>query len=138
MEVEITDNSGLVREEFQAACLRALEKCGLTAEGYAKALVPSPGKTGTGALRNSITHLVAEDELTVYIGVPHGPTSYGIYVELGTGKYYPGGRPTPWVYQDAKGDWHLTHGQRAQPYLKPAVADHVSTYKGVIEGELHG
>lgn len=132
MNIEITDNSGLVREEFQAACLRALEKCGLTAEGYAKMLCP----VDTGNLRNSITHLVAQDEQAVYIGVPQGPTSYGIYLELGTGKYYPGGRPTPWVYQDAQGNWHLTHGQRAQPYLKPAVADHVAQYSGIIEGEL--
>ncbi len=138
MHIEITDNSGKVKEEFEAAVLRALEKCGLTAEGYAKQLAPSPGKTGTGALRNSITHLVAENENTVYVGVPQGPTSYGIYLELGTGKYYPGGRPTPWVYQDAKGNWHLTHGQRAHPYIKPAVADHVSTYKGIIQDELKG
>lgn len=132
MQIEITDNSGLVREEFQAACLRALEKCGLTGEGYAKLLCP----VDTGNLRNSITHQVDESEPAVYIGVPQGPTSYGIYVELGTGKYYPGGRPTPWVYQDEKGNWHLTHGQRAQPYLKPAVADHVAQYRGIIEGEL--
>ena len=58
------------------------------------------------------------------------------FVELGTGKYYPGGRQTPWVYQDEKGQWHLTHGLRAQPYLKPAVADHVQQYKGIIEVEL--
>lgn len=89
----------------------------------------------TGNLRNSITHQVAEGEDAVYIG---SASEYAAYVELGTGKYYPGGRPTPWAYQDAKGNWHLTNGQRAQPYLKPAVADHVSTYKGIIEGELHG
>lgn len=131
MQIDITDNSGLVREEFQAAVLRALEKCGLTAEGYAKLLqIPD-----TGNLRNSITHQVVESEDAVYIGTN---VEYGPYVELGTGKYYPGGRPTPWVYQDAKGNWHLTHGQRAQPYLKPAVADHLSTYKGIIEDELHG
>lgn len=134
MQIEITDNSGLVCEEMQAACLRALEACGLTAEDYAKLLCP----VDTGNLRNSITHLVAEGEQAVYIGVPQGPTSYGIYVELGTGKYYPGGRQTPWVYQDAKGQWHLTHGQRAQPYLKPAVADHVSTYRTIIQDELKG
>lgn len=138
IQIDFSDNSGMVLEEFQAACLRALEACGLTGERFAKELVPSPGKTGTGALRNSITHAVDESELTAYIGVPHGPTSYGIYVELGTGKYYPGGRPTPWVYQDAKGNWHMTHGQRAQPYLKPAVADNTQTYRDIIEGELHG
>lgn len=129
MNVEITDNSGLVREEFQTACLRALEKCGLTAEAYAKLLCP----VDTGNLRNSITHQVVESEDAVYIG---SASEYAAYVELGTGKYYPGGRPTPWVYQDAQGNWHLTHGQRAQPYLKPAVADHVSTYKTIIQDEL--
>ena len=131
MEIEIIDNSGLVREEFQAACLRALEKCGLTAEGYAKLLCP----VDTGNLRNSITHQVDEGEPAVYIG---SNSEYASFVELGTGKYYPGGRPTPWTYQDAKGNWHLTHGQRAQPYLKPAVADHVSNYRTIIQDELKG
>lgn len=129
MNIEITDNSGLVREEFQAACLRALEKCGLTAEGYAKMLCP----VDTGNLRNSITHRVDEGEPAVYIG---SALEYAPYPELGTGIYTPGGRPTPWLYQDAKGNWHFTHGQRAQPFLKPAVADHVSTYRGIIESEL--
>lgn len=129
MQIEITDNSGHVREEFQAACLRALEKCGLTAEGYAKLLqIPD-----TGNLRNSITHQVVESEDAVYIGTN---VEYAAYVELGTGKYYPGGRQTPWVYQDVHGNWHLTYGQRAQPYLKPAVADHVQQYKRIIESEL--
>lgn len=131
MNIEITDNSGLVREEFQAAVLRALEKCGLTAEGYAKLLCP----VDTGNLRNSITHQVQPSEPAVYIGTN---SEYSAYVELGTGKYYPGGRPTPWVYQDSAGNWHLTSGQRAQPYLKPSVADHVSTYKTIIQDELKG
>lgn len=129
MRVEITDNSELVKEEFEAAVLRALEKCGLTAEGYAKKLCP----VDTGNLRNSITHQVQSAEPAAYIGTN---SEYAPYVELGTGKYYPGGRKTPWVYQDAKGNWHLTHGQRAHPYLKPAVADHVEQYKGIIKGEL--
>lgn len=129
MKVEITDNSGKVKEELQAAVLRALEKCGLVAEGYAKKLqIPD-----TGNLRNSITHQVVESESAVYIGTD---VEYAAYVELGTGIYYPGGRKEPWVYQDSKGEWHLTHGQRAQPYLKPAVADHAQQYRGIIESEL--
>ena len=131
MNIRITDNSGLVKEEMLAAALRALEKCGLVAERHAKEICP----VDTGNLRNSITHQVERDELAVYIG---SNSEYAAYVELGTGKYYPGGRKTPWVYQDAKGNWHLTHGQRAQPYLKPAVADYVKTYRGIIEQELKG
>ena len=129
MNVTFTDHSAEVKAEFEAACLRALEKCGLVAEGYAKKECP----VDTGNLRNSITHEVKDDEKAAYIG---SNTEYAAYVELGTGQYYPGGRQDPWVYQDAKGNWHLTHGQRARPYLKPAVADHASQYKGIIESEL--
>lgn len=127
IRIDINDNTSRAREEIQAAALLALEKCGLTAEGYAKLLCP----VDTGNLRNSITHQVDISELLCRIG---SASEYAAYVELGTGIYYPGGRQDPWVYQDAKGNWHLTHGQRAQPYLKPAVADHVPEYKAMIEG----
>jgi len=130
MQIEIMDNSSFAKDELQSAVLRALEKCGMTAEGNAKLLCP----VDTGNLRNSITHLVQPEEPAVYIGTN---SEYAAYVELGTGRHYPGGRQTPWVYQDAKGQWHLTHGQRAQPYLKPAVADHANTYKNIIEDELN-
>lgn len=129
MEIEFIDNSEAVLSEFEGAVLRALERCGMQAEGYAKDLAP----VDTGNLRNSIAHKVDPEESTVYIGTD---SEYGPYVELGTGKYYPGGRPDPWVYQDEKGQWHLTHGQRAQPYVKPAVADHAQTYRNIIKDEL--
>lgn len=129
MEVNFTDNSEQVLSEFGAAVLRALERCGSQAEGYAKDLVP----VDTGRLRNSISHKVDDAEKVVYIGTN---VEYAPYVELGTGKYVQSGRPTPWVYQDDNGNWHMTNGQRAQPYLKPAVADHAQTYRNIIEDEL--
>ena len=129
MKIEITDNSEEILAAMEAAALRALEKCGLTAEAYAKLLCP----VDTGNLRNSITHQVQPEEQAVYIGTNN---EYAAYVELGTGKYVPGGRQEAWTYQDAKGNWHITHGQRAQPYLKPAVADHAETYRKIIEDEL--
>ena len=131
MSVEIHDNSKEVSEAIKSALLKGLETCGLVAEGYAKKLAP----VDTGNLRNSITHTVDEEEPAAYIG---SNSSYASYVELGTGKYVSGGRPTPWVYQDEKGNWHRTHGQKAQPYLKPAVADHANTYRKIIEDELKG
>ena len=131
MNVQFTDNSKEVLEAMQQAAVRALEKCGLTAEGYAKRLCP----VDTGNLRNSITHTVDEEEPAAYI---RSNVEYSAYVELGTGKYVSGGRPTPWVYQDEKGNWHRTNGQKAQPYLKPAVADHSNTYRKIIEDELKG
>lgn len=164
MRIDITDNSRLVYEEFQDACLRALEKCGLTADGYAKMLCP----VDTGLLRNSITHALSGHppaissykadkpdksgktksgsysgsapsdsggEISVYIGTN---VEYSAYQELGSGQHYVGGRPTKWTYEDAKGQHHMTGGNTAKPFLKPAVADHVSTYKNIIEDELKG
>ena len=127
-DVVFVDNSGAVKEKLEAAMLRALERCGLQAEGYAKDLVP----VDTGNLRNSITHDVVPAEKSVYIGTNN---EYAIFVEMGTGKYVEGGSQ-PWIYQDEEGNWHHTHGQRAQPYLKPAVADHKQTYRNIIEDEL--
>ena len=129
MEVSFTDNSKEVISAFEESCLRALEKCGLTAEGYAKKLCP----VDTGNLRNSISHKVDTDEPAAYIGTN---IEYATYVELGTGIYTSGGRPTPWVYQDDKGKWHYTRGYPAKPFLKPAIADHKQTYRNMIEDEM--
>lgn len=133
MTVNFKDNSGAVLSTFHSAVEKALEECGLVAERYAKKLVNSPGKTGTGEGRNSISHKVVTDENSVYIGTN---VEHLIYQELGTGKYYPGGRPSPWVYQDEKGNWHWTQGNPARPGIKPAVADHVRQYLQIIEQEL--
>ena len=129
MTVDFKDNSGAVLNAFQSAVEKALEECGLVAEGYAKKLAP----VDTGNLRNSISHKVDPEEPAVYIG---SNTSYAAYQEFGTGIYTEGGRDTPWVYQDAKGNWHWTRGNKAQPFLKPAVADHARQYRQIIEQEL--
>ena len=63
----------------------------------------------TGNLRNSITHTVDEEEPAAYIGTN---VEYAPYQELGT--------------------IHM----KAQPFLKPAVADHANTYRKIIENEL--
>lgn len=127
--VVFKDYSADVLNEFHDAVLRALERCGEQAEGYAKDLAP----VDTGNLRNSISHKVDESEPAVYIG---SNVTYAPYVELATGIYAEGGRPTPWVYQDEKGNWHWTAGNPAQPFLAPAVKDHAKTYSNIIKDEL--
>ena len=127
--VVFNDYSADVLNEFHDAVLRALERCGMEAEGYAKDLAP----VDTGRLRNSISHQVDDSENAVYIGTN---VSYAPYVELATGIYAEGGRPTPWVYQDENGNWHWTRGNPAQPYLAPAVKDHVQTYRNILEDEF--
>ncbi len=127
--VVFKDYSADVLNEFHDAVLRALERCGEQAEGYAKDLAP----VDTGNLRNSISHKVDDGEPAVYIG---SNVEYAAYVELGTGKYTEGGRPTPWVYQDDNGNWHWTAGNPAQPFLAPAVKDHQNTYRKIIKDEM--
>lgn len=143
---------------FATALDRSLVRIGLSAEGYAINLCP----VDTGYLRNSITFALsgesanktayrakvkkgakpgqysgtAPDEpkgKAVYIG---SNVEYAAHVELGTGNNNVGGRPTPWAYQDDKGNWHHTNGQRAQPYLRPALANHLRTYKNIIKDEF--
>ena len=110
------------KKEFQAAAeeqvIKALEMCGIVAEGYAKDKCP----VDTGNLRNSISNKVQSDEKAAYIGTN---IEYAPYVELGTGSFYQGGTPS-------------IPGQKAQPYLKPAVADHADEYKQIIKDVLKG
>lgn len=133
MKIIFDDHSDEVLSALDAALARGLEKCGLVAEGYAKKLCP----VDTGNLRNSITHMVSDGEKAAYIGTN---SEYAVYVECGTGIYYEGegGRHTAWTYKDHKGNYHLVHGQRAKPYIKPAVADHAAQYTKIIEQELKG
>ena len=131
-DMEFINNAPEVLKDFEEACLRALERIGSQAEGYAIDLVP----VDTGNLKNSITHTVDESEKVAYIGTPN---EYAVYVEMGTGMYVDGGRKTPWVYKDEKtGEWRTTRGQKAQPYLKPAIADHIDTYKNIVKDEMGG
>lgn len=64
----------------------------------------------TGNLRNSITHQ-QEGNDTEAIGTA---VLYGKYVEMGTQR------------------------TKAQPFIKPAAADHTSEYKAIIEQYLKG
>ena len=61
----------------------------------------------TGRLRNSISHTQSGD--TEYIGTN---VEYAPYVEFGTSK------------------------QKAQPYLKPAVTNHIDEYKKIVKSTL--
>lgn len=132
LKFEFNSNGDEILSELENACVRALERIGSQAEGYAVDLVP----VDTGNLRSSIAHTVDAAEKVAYVGTAN---KYAVYVEMGTGLYVDGGRKTPWVYKDEKtGEWRTTHGQKAQPYLKPALTDHVQTYENIVKDELSG
>nr|DAI03022.1 MAG TPA: putative tail component [Caudoviricetes sp.] len=135
MSIEITLNANFddyAGDNLDDAVAAALERVGSAAEGFAADLTPPPV---TGRLRNSMTHIVRVDDRAVDVG---SDVKYAKYVELGTGRYASGGRNTPWVYKDDKGNWHYTHGQRAQPFLKPALQNNIKTYQAIIKDELGG
>lgn len=124
-EVTVISNIDAFLEAKDEAVARAMEACGEMAEGYAVLKCP----VDTGNLRTSISHDSDEDTAIVGTNVEYAP-----YVEYGTGKYAEGGgRSTPWRYQDSDGNWHTTSGQKPQPFLRPAIADHTEEYKNLIE-----
>lgn len=128
-DVKFNDYSKKVLDALHDQVMKALVECGMKAHSYSVKLVP----VDTGRLKNSIAFKVDPEELAMYIG---SNCEYAAYVELGTGKYYPGGRDTPWGYEDEKGNVHWTRGNPAKPYLKPAVANHARQYRRIIEQEL--
>lgn len=131
INIDIEDHSEEFLKELADKIPVALEECGLVAEGYAKRLCA----VDTGLLRNSITHAAGgkpaaistysddpgmqhgqydgtapkEDVETMYIGTN---VEYAPYVETGTTR------------------------TRAQPFIKPAIADHVDQYRQIIEKRL--
>lgn len=130
VNVTILNNSDAVRQAKDEAIARALVAIGEAAEWHAKLACP----VDTGRLRNDIQN--TSDNDTAYVGTN---VEYAPYVEYGTGRFAEGGgRSTPWTYQDDEGNWHTTSGQKPQPFLKPAIADHVAEYEKIAEAMLKG
>ena len=136
MKVSIEDNTNAFKEEMAHKVHLVLEAIGDQIEGEAQEeLQNDPRRVDTGNLRNSITHIVQDEEDAVYIGTN---VEYGVYVHEGTGIYAEGGggRTTPWVYKDEKGDWHVTRGMRPNRFLKNAVEKNEAQISKLIEDEL--
>ncbi|NYB73397.1 HK97 gp10 family phage protein [Sedimentibacter hydroxybenzoicus DSM 7310] len=99
------------------ALQQGLEAVGQLIENEAKANCPHDD----GQLRASITHQVSDELDKVSIG---SNLEYAPYIHQGTGLYAAEGdgrKEVPWRYQDAKGEWHTTKGQKPQPFLRDAI-----------------
>ena len=139
MNVRLTDNSAEALAELDRAKARALETIGLKAEGYAKRLCPvgtveSTGIKGYrgGTLRNSITHTVDGDVLSVGSNIP-----YSAYVELGTGPHFE--PPPDWeTFTSERGSGVGRAYVKPRRYLQPAIEEHAGEYKSIMESELRG
>ena len=139
MSVQVIDNSAEALAGLERAKARTLEMIGLKAEGYAKRLCPvgtveSTGKKGYrgGTLRNSITHAVDGDVLSVGSNVEYAP-----YVELGTGPHFE--PPPDWETFTSKRGSGVGRGYvKPRRYLQPAIEEHAGEYKTIAENELKG
>lgn len=139
VSVQVIDNSAEALAGLKRAKARALEIIGLKAEGYAKRLCPvgtveSTGKKGYrgGTLRNSITHAVDGDVLSVGSNVEYAP-----YVELGTGPHFE--PPPDWETFTSKRGSGVGRGYvKPRRYLQPAIEEHAGEYKTIAENELKG
>ena len=95
-------------------------------EGSAKDKAPKD----TGALRRSITSKVEVNGSEID-GIVFTPVEYAAFCEFGTGLFAENGngRKTPWVYKDDKGNYHYTHGQHPQPFMRPALKENEQNIK---------
>lgn len=109
----------------------ALDKACALVERSAKQKAPKD----KGDLRRSITSKVEGTE-----GVVYTPLEYAPYVEYGTGLFAESGgrQDVPWNYQDDKGEWHSTSGQKPQPYMRPALNENREEILRIIKEGLIG
>ena len=109
---------------------RAVGKACALVERTAKQKAPKD----TGALRRSITSEV-EREGNEMVGTVFTPLEYAPYVEFGTGLFAEsGGRSdVPWCYQDDKGEWHSTSGQKPRPFMRPALNENREQIKRILK-----
>ena len=130
--MKFSDYTDEVLAAFDDGCNRALERCGKQGEDCAQDLCIYD----TSNLKNSISHKVDEAAKIAYIGTD---VEYAGYIEFGTGHYSTIGGGTPkkhWVYMGDDGEWHIGKPMEAHPFLKPAVANHVGTYRNIFKDEL--
>ena len=123
----------------------AMNKATQLVHGQAKALAPAD----TGILRNSI-HMQVKDTGKSIEGRVYTNVEYAPYVEFGTGIKGNGTYPYQveglnlvyknkgWAYFDEdKGEWIFTKGQKAQPYMYPALKQNEKTIKQILKQGVH-
>lgn len=110
VEVKV-DNTKVFASQLDTAVLRALEAVGIDVQGIAYKNAPYD----TGRLRDSITHVVSNDEKAVYIGTN---VEYAPYQELSTSR--------------------MPAANGGRGYLRPAVNDNKQRIHDIFYAALRG
>ncbi|MCI6276262.1 MAG: HK97 gp10 family phage protein [Clostridium sp.] len=137
----IDDNSEFVKSIENATlkiileATKNMEKACLLVERDAKKNCP----VDQGILRASMQHDVNITTAEI-VGTVSNSSEYAPYVHQGTGIYAVNGdgRKTPWKYEVKKGKykgWHITKGQKPQPFLEKAKLDNKDKILKILAGE---
>ena len=137
-------NADRLKQKLSALAMlkveQAVNKATLLVEGQAKDLCP----VDTGALRESIHPKIEKSEHEVK-GIVSTQCEYAAFVEFGTGTKGQGTYPYTinglqlqyrqdgWAFVDPKtGETIWTHGQKAQPFMYPALDRNRSKVESII------
>ena len=130
MAVEFHDYTIKVKDVMDDGINVVLEECA----GELESQVKRNSRVDTGKTKNSFRHKVDEKAHIAYIG---SSDENAIWEELGTGEYAleGNGRKGGWAYQDAKGEWHFTHGKKpsrafwkAYTSMKNKIIKHIQEF----------
>ena len=125
MEIKVAGLDKLLKklDQFGGSISKSTQKALLHAGAVIEKGAKKHCPVDTGELRESI-HTQSVDENTVAVGTN---VKHSIFVEFGTG---PKGDPAVphttkeyWHYQDAAGNWHTSHGQSPQPFMRTGFAE---------------
>ena len=115
MSIKRTTANPPLAPRFMRAQVKGMEK---TMEIIHRGIVKITPRR-SGVLAESIGWDVRQTA-TAIEGEVYSHNPYNVYVEYGTGIYAENGqgRKTPWVYMDAEGNFHYTHGQHPQSFMR--------------------
>ena len=142
---KMTSHKDEVLDELDSKIEKALEMIGLEAEKYAKMKCP----VDSGRLRNSISHLVSgQGQKTVeYKAMEYYTTKAGkkskrrksVDYSYKTGDASGDNSNSVYIGTNVEYAPYVEFGtskQKPQPYLKPAVTDHLGKYKRILKETL--
>lgn len=132
MSVEFEDFTIKVKGRMSDLITAALEEIGGEMASQAKRYQT---RVKTGQTKGGWTYKV--DAKSVTIG---NPLENSIWEEFGTGEYAleGGGRKTPWVYKDERGEWHKTKGKKPIRPLHNAFEANRNKVQKALETKLKG
>lgn len=132
LDISIKDATPEMQAKLNAAIARALEKIGITAQGYATLLC----RVDTGRLRNSITYATTSKQ-----GKPNtsrGKNKHGQpMAQAEAADYAMHGKPAETeVVLGTNVEYARKVEQNIKAFLKPAIENHISEYQKIFAQEL--